>query len=466
MRAQRPDYHLCIGEAVDNAFDAGASKVDVVFNHNKIVVRDNGRGMTRDKIASIAILGAHAPTPTTRLGRFGVGIKLQALICGDVLEVETSSKDGLGSLRINWQRMIDDEDWEIDDPEWREIVAGETGSLVTIKDLRREPTKSHIQRARDELIIRFHPALISGRGITFNGDKLLPAIDPAITDVVEETIWVRGGKGAKVRAGILVDKKAPIYQTQVSFEHRVIIPKSTFGCGEWGGTRSMFARVDLVGPWELAKFKDDLPDKDAKALEDAVEALLTPILDKCRVESVGAAVREMEERLNDLLPPEMAAVRPQKKKEASAAKEKDEKKNKRGEAPDAPESKTGPARALDASQMKRPHRRHTKCPKGFLAYRQLWRIVDGAVADALSAHPDYLTPKGQRSAQLSITKRVTGAVLGFAAEAARAGLVASPAADKGAELHLPASGDGFTRDHRRPPPRKWWGLPLSWWWPR
>lgn len=64
------------------------------------------------------------------------------------------------------------------------------------------------------------------------------------------------------------------------------------------------------------------------------------------------------------------------------------------------------------------------------AYRQLWRVVDGAVADALAAHPDYLTKKGEISARASIVKRVTGAVLGYAEQSARGRSGASPAADQ------------------------------------
>lgn len=49
------------------------------------------------------------------------------------------------------------------------------------------------------------------------------------------------------------------------------------------------------------------------------------------------------------------------------------------------------------------------------AYQQLWRIVDGAVRDALKMHPDYLTRKGWSgsAARRSIVKRVTGSVMGF-----------------------------------------------------
>jgi len=57
-------------------------------------------------------------------------------------------------------------------------------------------------------------------------------------------------------------------------------------------------------------------------------------------------------------------------------------------------------------------------PKGSRSYRQLWRVVDGAVIDALKHHPDYIRAGKTRSARESIVKRVTGAVLGYAAQAA------------------------------------------------
>lgn len=53
------------------------------------------------------------------------------------------------------------------------------------------------------------------------------------------------------------------------------------------------------------------------------------------------------------------------------------------------------------------------------AYGKLWNIVDGGVKDALNSHPDYLTPKGLRSARTSIVKRVTGTVIGFAEQSAK-----------------------------------------------
>lgn len=63
----------------------------------------------------------------------------------------------------------------------------------------------------------------------------------------------------------------------------------------------------------------------------------------------------------------------------------------------------------------------TKPPKSDTVYRRIWRVVDGALADAFTRHPDYLTPKGRHgnAARISIAKRVTGAVKSFAEKSAQ-----------------------------------------------
>ena len=64
--------------------------------------------------------------------------------------------------------------------------------------------------------------------------------------------------------------------------------------------------------------------------------------------------------------------------------------------------------------------RMEKMPGGNKAiYRALWFIVDGAVRDAFANHPEYLTAAGRQSATNSITKRVTGSLMGFATQVAR-----------------------------------------------
>lgn len=57
-------------------------------------------------------------------------------------------------------------------------------------------------------------------------------------------------------------------------------------------------------------------------------------------------------------------------------------------------------------------KRRTKPQGSSRFYAQVWRVVDGAVADAFRSHPDYLA-RHEKMVRASINKRVVGALLGF-----------------------------------------------------
>lgn len=57
-------------------------------------------------------------------------------------------------------------------------------------------------------------------------------------------------------------------------------------------------------------------------------------------------------------------------------------------------------------------------------YRQIWRIADGAVRDALANHPEYLTVRGKQMARAAIVKRVSGSLYGYATQVAQGRSVA------------------------------------------
>jgi hypothetical protein len=61
---------------------------------------------------------------------------------------------------------------------------------------------------------------------------------------------------------------------------------------------------------------------------------------------------------------------------------------------------------------KRKGLRRTEPPlgKGDALYRELWPVVDLAVALTFAEHADYLTDAGRAAAQVSINKRVVAAV--------------------------------------------------------
>ena len=85
---------LC--EHVDNAIQAGATKIRVYFHQSgkrgdyqiQILVYDNGRGMSRDVLnVAMALGGSTSLENRENIGRFGVGMKTAALSIGPAMEV-------------------------------------------------------------------------------------------------------------------------------------------------------------------------------------------------------------------------------------------------------------------------------------------------------------------------------------------------------------------------------------------
>lgn len=73
-------------------------------------------------------------------------------------------------------------------------------------------------------------------------------------------------------------------------------------------------------------------------------------------------------------------------------------------------------------------------------HMRLYRMVEGAVVDALRSHPEYLTERGERSAVASITKRVVGHLVGHAKQTLAGGRLGGCSAPS--QFHGDAGTDG------------------------
>lgn len=76
-------------------------------------------------------------------------------------------------------------------------------------------------------------------------------------------------------------------------------------------------------------------------------------------------------------------------------------------------------------------RKRCNRPKGenHSLYSKIWRIADGAVADAFDKHPEYLVDNlSKKQIRASVVKRVAGALHGFLREESNR---ERPAADRG-----------------------------------
>jgi hypothetical protein len=324
IRGARVDYTVLCGEAVDNAFDAGAREIKIYVDRDEIIFEDDGSGITRDNVAALFRLGDHRAMNTTQLGRFGMGIKVQAINAGDLFDVQSTSAEGRIRLQADWQAVVKSGRWELPEPQSIPALVGRpTSTKLRIAKLR--PARFDLEKIRWELAMRFHPALAEERRIWLNDQPITAAPDPEMSDVVTAALALSGGRWAELRAGILV-RPSKLRKVHVAYGHRVIMPESNTGCDNYTGLNQMFARLTIGGPirsWHLGQFKDDLTDEDEREeLEAAALEVMRPILEKVDRASSSARVDEMRDLLNDMLPAELHARPKYQGNKKTAAKEK------------------------------------------------------------------------------------------------------------------------------------------------
>jgi hypothetical protein len=348
LRGDRVDYVLLVGEGVDNAFDAGAGSIGVIVNDDEISFVDDGVGIDQARIRSMFSLGDHGAMTTTQLGRFGIGIKSQAVNAGNIFEISSTSIDGRVRCSVDWRQVLKSGQWTIPDPKWLpSIVGGSTGTTITIAGLRttKAPSGGWHRKIVSDAAERFYPAIAAGQSITINGEPvpLLPA--PKLSDIVDVMLPLSDGRSAYLHAGILAEPSR-LSRVHVAFRHRVIMPGSTLGCTGYSGLTKMFARLQLSGPWHLEKFKNDLTDEDERdELEEAVAAALKPILEKCNSASMDAKVLQMGHLINELVPPELAAARPKRQSEKETATARAKRKSRSGKVAPDKSDPLGPAKS-------------------------------------------------------------------------------------------------------------------------
>lgn len=301
-----------LAEAFDNAFDADAHNIAVSVSGDAITIIDDGHGISKANFLDLVTPGAHSPSPTTKLGIYGIGVKYHAVRWGDEFEADTTTIDGRRQLSLNWrdvQRRARGGEWLIADPvEFVVRDISRIGTRVTISALLKPIRETEIIKASDELALLFQPALADGRTITLNGQRIFPPSDPELTDVVDETIILPSGRSVHVMGGLLV-QKSKLRRVHVAYHHRIILAGSIFATRDYP-PQDMFARVRLHGAWRLAEFKDAIRDDEYDELEERVHGLLVAILEKCRTRNLSARTHEADEWLNANLPEELTPIRP------------------------------------------------------------------------------------------------------------------------------------------------------------
>ena len=163
-----------LSEIVANAWDADATEVQVTWNdeERKIVIQDNGSGMTRNDINERFLLTGYSrrseqPGRTglgrRPMGRKGIG-KLSSFSIAEVVEVETAKDGELNAFRMDvseirqQMRREDDGNNPGSYPPEPLPVGGidfSTGTRITLRQLKRRYTKGSSAHLRQRVARRF-----------------------------------------------------------------------------------------------------------------------------------------------------------------------------------------------------------------------------------------------------------------------------------------------------------------------
>ena len=104
-QGQNYDLGQSISDLVDNGIDEGADTVEIVINPGEseenlfIAIFDNGSGIPEEQFDDIMKLGHSTKTDASKLGVFGVGLKLSSLAQADEVTIQSQVKGKNAALR-------------------------------------------------------------------------------------------------------------------------------------------------------------------------------------------------------------------------------------------------------------------------------------------------------------------------------------------------------------------------------
>lgn len=300
-------WSTVLGEWIDNAFDAGATSITFEIGRELVIV-DDGKGCADPRI--MVKLGSHTRHQTTRLGRYGIGMKDAALLVGGVdsrITIVTTHGGKLRTFSVDWTQH--QRDWSVDSPVEVDAEQNPPGTRIQISRVARTvPYGQDWKALLSELGYIYSSALKKGKQIKFKrnhrsvAETVAAWEPPTMSDVIDVRITV-GGRGARVYCGFVSDGPNPRGGFTYRHAWRVIKQSSSHGCGSYSSAR-VCGFVDLDDNWPLTRNKDAI-GRDREALYAEVERVCEPTLKKAHLAGVSlesaAVVADVSEELNQAL---------------------------------------------------------------------------------------------------------------------------------------------------------------------
>lgn len=288
MRVQSFSWALALSELIDNSFDAGATRVRIAFRKNRVLeVYDNGSGC--DDLLAMLTIGEHNEHVTTKLGRYGVGLKDTALWLFGTIEIHSVRKGIKRICSVNWGHLTSQDTWDVPDP-IEQSCNGEVGTKITFRNYEKNPPG--FDKLIADLSFTFSPALEDGKQIEFEFPKRKLELakkfrPPPLDSIVNEEFSV-GGKAVRLHAGIVQEgHKNEREGFAYSHHHRVIMANAlgSGGCS----TARVCGQVWLDNSWTLNRNKDGIADDEQEELGNAVFERCKAMLEKADTQALTLA---------------------------------------------------------------------------------------------------------------------------------------------------------------------------------
>lgn len=281
MRARSHSWAVILGELIDNSLDAGADQVTVEFQKGKkLLISDNGTGC--DDLHAMLAIGSHRPQKTTKLGRYGVGLKEAACCLWGRMDIDTVHNGVRREFYVRWESLAKQSEWTIDAPTAFEAKEGEVGTRILFSGFDKEYPGNY-----DELVNvisgTFSPGLRDGKRIVFKFPQKSDAIckahepPPCEPNFIDQWITVRDKK-ARVRCGIIQQGYVSDREGFIYSHHHRVIQNTVLGAGGLS-MRHIWGSVELTNQWKLSTNKECIVN-NFDLLCEAVNKLCRPLLEE------------------------------------------------------------------------------------------------------------------------------------------------------------------------------------------
>lgn len=280
-------------ELVNNAYDADATRVDISIYKDKIIVRDNGSGMSENGLNQYFNVGSkekriHSISPIfkrKRIGEMGIG-KFSSLGMTDRFEIKTKQDDFAGIAVFDHNKWLDSEenDWTVpltitDIPELEK-----NGTIITLYNVKKEFTPQEIaDRIRSTV-----PLGVPNFDVFINEVKLEKKfIQGKRTIIDEDTDY------GKI-TGTIILANNPMPFKKIGIECRVkgaMISRSLFGYEDYGhGVRRITGEVN-------ADFLEFISSRDSFVIDSDQYTVFYNAMRKQVAEVVSEIRTQQEDKL-------------------------------------------------------------------------------------------------------------------------------------------------------------------------